>query len=139
LKASKSHSINVSSSTEHLRDVRNFIQKFIQQFDVNKNDLDEIILAVDEAYTNIIKHAYNNDPNHNVKIELGTSTDTLWVRLSDTGFHFNADKYQTPDLLKRIKNKQRGGMGVYLINKLMDSVEYSSAGKTNTILMRKRI
>ena len=30
-------------------------------------------------------------------------------------------------------------MGVYLINKLMDSVEYSSAGKTNTILMRKRI
>ena len=139
MKASKSHSINVSSSTEHLRDVRNFIQKFIQQFDVNKNDLDEIILAVDEAYTNIIKHAYNNDPNHNVKIELGTSTDTLWVRLSDTGFHFNADKYQTPDLLKRIKNKQRGGMGVYLINKLMDSVEYSSAGKTNTILMRKRI
>ena len=139
MKASTSHSINVSSSTEHLRDVRNFIQKFIQQFDVNKNDLAEIILAVDEAYTNIIKHAYNNDPNHNVKIELGTSTDTLWVRLSDTGFHFNADEYQTPDLLKRIKNKQRGGMGVYLINKLMDSVEYSSAGKTNTILMRKRI
>ena len=119
--------------------MRNFVQKYVQQFDVNKNDLDEIILAVDEAYTNIIKHAYNNDPNQTVKIELGTSTDTLWVQLSDTGFHFNADEYQPPDLLKRIKNKQRGGMGVYLINKLMDSVEYSSAGKTNTILMRKRI
>lgn len=139
MKASTSHSINVSSSTEYLREVRNFVQHFVQQFDVNKKDLDEIILAVDEAYTNIIKHAYNNDPNHNVKIELGTSTDTLWVRLSDTGSHFNADEYQPPDLLKRIKNKQRGGMGVYLINKLMDSVEYSSAGKTNTILMRKRI
>jgi serine/threonine-protein kinase RsbW len=139
LKASTSHSINVSSSTEHLREVRNFVQNFVQQFDVNKNDLDEIILAVDEAYTNIIKHAYNNDPNQTVKIELGTSTDILWVQLSDTGFHFNADEYQPPDLLKRIKNKQRGGMGVYLINKLMDSVEYSSAGKTNTILMRKRI
>lgn len=139
MKASTSHSINVSSSTEHLREVRNFVQNFVQQFDVNKNDLDEIILAVDEAYTNIIKHAYNNDPNQTVKIELGTSTDILWVQLSDTGFHFNADEYQPPDLLKRIKNKQRGGMGVYLINKLMDSVEYSSAGKTNTILMRKRI
>ena len=119
--------------------MRNFVQNFVQQFDVNKNDLDEIILAVDEAYTNIIKHAYNNDPNQTVKIELGTSTDILWVRLSDTGYHFNANEYQPPDLLKRIKNKQRGGMGVYLINKLMDSVEYSSAGKTNTILMRKRI
>ena len=139
MKASTSHSINVSSSTEHLREVRNFVQNFVQQFDVNKNDLDEIILAVDEAYTNIIKHAYNNDPNQTVKIELGTSTDILWVQLSDTGFHFNADEYQPPDLLKRIKNKQRGGMGAYLINKLMDSVEYSSAGKTNTILMRKRI
>ena len=139
MKASTSHSINVSSSTEYLREVRNFVQHFVQQFDVNKNDLDEIILAVDEAYTNIIKHAYNNDPNQTVKIELGTSTDTLWVQLSDTGFHFNADEYQPPDLLKRIKNKQRGGMGVYLIHKLMDSVEYSSAGKTNTILMRKRI
>ena len=139
MKASTSHSINVSSSTEHLREVRKFVQKFVQQFDVTKNDLEEIILAVDEAYTNIIKHAYNNDPNQTVKIELGTSTDILWVQLSDTGFHFNADEYQPPDLLKRIKNKQRGGMGVYLINKLMDSVEYSSAGKTNTILMRKRI
>lgn len=119
--------------------MRNFVQKYVQQFDVNKNNLDEIILAVDEAYTNIIKHAYNNDPNQTVKIELGTSTDILWVRLSDTGYHFNADEYQPPDLLNRIKNKQRGGMGVYLINKLMDSVEYSSAGKTNTILMRKRI
>lgn len=139
MKASTSHSISVSSSTEHLREVRNFVQKYVQQFDVNKNNLDEIILAVDEAYTNIIKHAYNNDPNQTVKIELGTSTDILWVRLSDTGYHFNANEYQPPDLLKRIKNKQRGGMGVYLINKLMDSVEYSSAGKTNTILMRKRI
>ena len=139
MKASTSHSINVSSSSEYLREVRNFVQHFVQQFDVNKKDLDEIILAVDEAYTNIIKHAYNNDPNQTVKIELGTSTDILWVQLSDTGFHFNADEYQPPDLLKRIKNKQRGGMGVYLINKLMDSVEYSSAGKTNTILMRKRI
>lgn len=139
MKASTSHSINVSSSTEHLREVREFVQNFVQQFDVNKKNLDEIILAVDEAYTNIIKHAYNNDPNHTVKIELGTSTDTLWVRLSDTGHHFNADEYHPPDLLKRIKNKQRGGMGVYLINKLMDSVEYSSSGKTNTILMRKRI
>ena len=139
MKASTSHSINVSSSSEYLREVRNFVQHFVQQFDVNKKDLDEIILAVDEAYTNIIKHAYNNDPNQTVKIELSTSTDILWVQLSDTGFHFNADEYQPPDLLKRIKNKQRGGMGVYLINKLMDSVEYSSAGKTNTILMRKRI
>ena len=139
MKASTSHSINVSSSTEHLREVRKFVQNFVQQFDVNKKNLDEIILAVDEAYTNIIKHAYNNDSNHTVKIELGTSTDTLWVRLSDTGHHFNPDEYHPPDLLKRIKNKQRGGMGIYLINKFMDSVEYSSAGKTNTILMRKRI
>ena len=129
----------MSSSTEHLREVRNFVQKFVLQYDVNKDVIDEIILAVDEAYTNIIKHAYNNDPNHSVEIELGNSLDTLWVRLSDTGNHFNADEYQPPDLLKRIKNKQRGGMGVYLINKLMDSVEYSNTGTTNTILMRKRI
>ena len=75
----------------------------MQQFDVNKKNLDEIILAVDEAYTNIIKHAYNNDPNHTVKIELGTSTDTLWVRLSDTGHHFNADEYHHPIFLKELK------------------------------------
>jgi len=139
LKDSKSHSINVSSSTQHLQEVRSLVQTYVSHCDVNKDEIAEIILAVDEAYTNIIKHAYNNDPNHTVKIELGTSTDTLWVRLSDTGHHFNPDEYHPPDLLKRIKNKQRGGMGIYLINKFMDSVEYSSAGKTNTILMRKRI
>ena len=139
MKASTSHSINVSSSTQHLQEVRSLVQTYVSHCDVNKDEIAEIILAVDEAYTNIIKHAYKNEPNHTIEIELGTSSGSFWIRLSDTGHHFNADKYQPPNLLKRIKNKERGGMGVYLINKLMDSVEYSSTGKTNTILMRKRI
>ena len=62
-------------------------------FIVNKDEIAEIIL-VDEAYTNIIKHAYKNEPNHTIEIELGTSSGSFWIRLSDTGHHFNADKYQ---------------------------------------------
>lgn len=132
------HKITVQASTEHLAQVRNFVAKHATAFGFDPQEVADIRLAVDEAYTNIIKHAYKNDAGKSVDIELGYNRTEFWVTLLDTGNAFDPSKYQTPDLSKKIKEKKRGGVGVYLIRKLMDDVEYQTENAVNTIRMTKK-
>lgn len=136
---STKYSISVQASTEHLAEVRNFVAKHAREFGFKKQDVADIRLAVDEAYTNIIKHAYKNDGNKSVDIELGYNSDTFWVTLMDTGDAFDPRNYSKPDVRQKIKEKKRGGVGVYLIRKLMDDVEYNTKGSVNEIRMTKKL
>ena len=135
----KIHTLSVDSSTKHLSEVRDFVAAHAQKFGLTEKEISEIRLAVDEAYTNIIKHAYKNSPSNPVKIEVGTDSKKIWISILDEGESFKPQEYQAPDILKRIKNKQRGGMGVFLIQKVMDQVQYSRKGNINEIRMVKNL
>ncbi len=135
----KIHTLSVDSSTKHLSEVRDFVAAHAQNYGLTEKEISEIRLAVDEAYTNIIKHAYKNSPENPVKIEVGTDSKKLWISILDKGESFKPEEYKAPDILKRIKNKQRGGMGVFLIQKLMDQVQYNRKGNMNEIRMVKNL
>lgn len=130
--------MSVEASTKHLAKVRNFVAKYAAEYGFKKQDVADIRLAVDEAYTNIIKHSYKYDDQKSVEIELGYENDEFWVSLLDTGEAFDPSTYTQPDLRRQIKNKKRGGVGVYLIKKLMDDVKYLNEGSTNEIRMTKK-
>ncbi len=135
----KIYTLSVDSSTKHLSEVRDFVAQHAQNIGLSEKDISEIRLAVDEAYTNIIKHAYKNRPSKPVKIEIGFDSKKLWISIMDEGESFKPEEYKAPDILKRIKNKQRGGMGVFLIQKLMDQVQYNRKGSMNEIRMVKNL
>ena len=135
----KIYTLSVSSSTKYLSQVRDFVAAHAQKFGLTEKEISEICLAVDEAYTNIIKHAYKNCPNNLVKIEMGKDKNKLWISILDKGESFKPEEYKAPDILKRVKNKQRGGMGVFLIQKLMDQVYYARKGTMNEIRMVKNL
>ncbi len=135
----KIHTLSVDSSTQHLSEVRDFVAVHAQKFGLSEKEISEIRLAVDEAYTNIIKHAYKNRPSNPVTIEVGTDSKKIWISILDHGESFKPEEYKAPDILKRIKNKQRGGMGVFLIQKLMDKVDYNRKGDMNEIRMVKNL
>ena len=136
--STSTHSISVQASTEHLAEVRDFVAKHATDFGFKKQDVADIRLAVDEAYTNIIKHAYKNQKHKSVDIELGYNSNEFWISLLDTGDAFDPQNYSKPDVRKKIKEKKRGGVGVYLIKQLMDNVEYHTEGSVNEIRMTKR-
>lgn len=137
-KENSKHTMSVEASTKHLAKVRNFVAKYATECGFKKQDVADIRLAVDEAYTNIIKHSYKYDDKKSVEIELGYDNDEFWISLLDTGKAFDPSTYTKPDLRQQIKNKKRGGVGVYLIKKLMDDVRYRNEGTTNEIRMTKR-
>ncbi|TNE74422.1 ATP-binding protein [bacterium] len=137
---SKSDNIlTVSASTENLADVRNFVAESARTHGLSEKDIDEIRLAVDEAFTNIVKHAYNYDKAQNVSLKTGVENASFWISICDQGKPYDPTSYTEPNIAERIKQGKRGGVGVYLIKKLMDKVEYKSIGSTNQIRLIKHL
>ncbi|MEX2456241.1 MAG: ATP-binding protein [Balneolaceae bacterium] len=131
------YQINISASTRNLSDVRDFITNHAESYGFVADQIADIRLAVDEAVTNIIKHAYQNDPSQEINISLKFNDPELCIFLTDTGKTFEFGTYQQPDIKKQIEQKKRGGMGVYLIHSLMDKVTYTRKGQKNRMIMCK--
>lgn len=133
------HSILVSASTDQIAAVRNFVANHAANAGFTRDDVDDIRLAVDEAYTNVIKHAYNFDASKLVNIKVSYNEKEFLITIADEGRSFNPDTYREPNIKERIMLRKRGGVGVFLIHKLMDHVEYRKHGLQNEIVMSKRL
>lgn len=133
------YSITVEASTEHLAEVRDFVAANAEKCGFTKEQTSDLRLAVDEAFTNIIEHAYKSDKGKKIELELECVDKALRISLFDTGQSFSANDYREPDIKKRIKQKKGGGVGVYLIKKLMDEVNYNYSNGFNEIRMIKRL
>ena len=128
----------IKSKTEHLLDVREFISSAAQRLGFSDEETSKIVLAVDEACTNIIKHAYQYDPNKEIRISINTTKGALEILIEDEGKSFNPLAVKPPDLKQHLKQFRRGGLGVYLMKTLMDEVEYNlNPGKKNVVRLLK--
>lgn len=131
--------MDVTASTQNLSSVREFVACHAREHGFGEQDTEEIRLAVDEAMTNVIKHAYGYDESKKILISVGSDSSGFWVAIQDNGHAFDLSSYSTPDVPERIKQRRKGGVGVYLIRRLMDQVEYSTRNEHNEIKMTKKL
>jgi len=129
--------IVISSSTDNLSLVRSFIEYHGRELELGNKEIAHISLAVDEACTNIIKHAYNYSKNGKIKINIDKKKDKLSVKLTDRGSHFDPSIIPDPNIEESQKMKKGGGLGMFLMKKIMDEVEYRAKGKGNEIILIK--
>jgi serine/threonine-protein kinase RsbW len=81
-------------------------------------------MAVDEACTNIIEHAYGGEGRGNIECTCQINQDGLTVLLRDYGSPFDPSNVPEPDVNAAIEDREVGGLGLYLIHKLMDEVHF---------------
>ena len=130
----------VKSRTENLSLIRDFISSNASNAGLSKENIENIMLAVDEACTNIIKHAYKSFPDGEITIKIEYNSNKLLISIIDKGSTFDPDSVPDPDLQKYYRNGRVGGLGMYLMKTLMDDVKYISVpGKYNQVLLSKNI
>ena len=121
-----SRRLTVKSSTENLIEIRNFLSGIADELSLPNDLVDKIILSVDEACTNVIKHAYDSSPTEEIDINVKYAKGKLEITIVDSGKHFDPNSVPTPDLKKYVKERKHGGLGMFLMKKLMDEVQYSA-------------
>lgn len=136
--------INFKSTYESLDDLRTYMDSFYvqlrEEYDVclDEKDAYKFSLAVHEGFVNAIKHAYDGEDYHDIKVECLFVDGQIQIAIYDFGRGFDFSS-----VLKEKNNEEfnENGYGLQIINSLMDHVEYkrSTENMANTLLMRKRI
>jgi len=135
-----SSKLKVKSKTENLSSIRDFVGSFAKDEGIDQDIIEKIILAVDEACTNIMKLAYKSFPEGEIIINLKHDKHKFTVVIQDFGKSFRPEEIPDPDLQKYFDEKRIGGLGMYLMKTLMDEVKYQAVpGKYNQVLLSKNI
>lgn len=104
-----------------------------------ETDVFKVQIAVDEACTNIIKYAYSEQGGC-ITLTCELQGNDFVVIIMDRGKPFDPSSVPPPDLEAYLDKRKIGGLGIYLIRKLMDEVNYSfDAKRGNTLVMRKTL
>lgn len=91
---------------------------------LNEHTAWEIELAVDEAATNIIQHAYG-EQRGDLRLVCQRQGNRFIVRLFDRGIPFDPEAVPPPDLVSSIDTREAGGLGLYLMGRMMDAIDFS--------------
>lgn len=128
----------ILSSTDNLLEMREFVSDAARRFGFPDEETSKIALAVDEACTNIIKHAYQNRSDKRIQVTIIREANKFEIRIVDEGKTFDPETIKPLNLKEHLSHYRRGGLGVYLMRTLMDKVEYGTiSGNKNEVRLTK--
>lgn len=127
----------VPAASVELRGVRSAVREVLDRLHVEPKLRDGLVLAVDEACANVIRHAYGPDRSGDIGLRILRNGDVLEFELTDAAPCVDPRRIQP----KPLGECRSGGLGVALIDEVMDawSIEPSASGRGNRLIMRKYI
>jgi anti-sigma regulatory factor (Ser/Thr protein kinase) len=133
------HSVQFAAKFEFLDEIREFVGEIARNGGFGDKDVYNIQLAADEAASNIIEHAYEGVSNGILEISCAVRDSAITIIMVDHGESFDPSAIPMPDLKADLSERKIGGLGIFLMRKLMDEVHYESKpGRGNLLTMIKR-
>src|SRR5512138_874749 len=132
-------SVQFIAKPEYLDEVREFVGEIARAGGFGSRDIYNILLVTDEAASNIIEHAYEGVKNARFEISCCVNDGAMTIIMVDYGESFDPAAIPPPDLKADLSERKIGGLGIFLMRRLMDEVHYESRrDKTNVLTMIKR-
>jgi serine/threonine-protein kinase RsbW len=132
--------LHVPSSTENLAMIREFISTVVTRAGMDEKEVMKLTLAVDEAVANVMEHAYRADQSKEVRVRALLDDEQVQIEIVDTGKGFDPSQVQQKDLEQLVAERRNGGLGLRLIQKIMDEVQYRIVpGEKNELRMIKKL
>ena len=131
--------ITVHNKLSELASANQTLTEFGRQHGVPEDVLHDLNLAVGEILTNIISYGYPGGGDHEITVRLGIESSEMRVAVEDDGEPFNPLEVAEADTSKPLEERAIGGLGVHLVRKLTDGLEYQRHEGRNLLVMKKRL
>ena len=132
-------SLQFIAKFEYLDEISEFVGEIARAGGFDSRDIHNIQLAADEAASNIIEHAYEGVKNGVLEISCGVKDGAMTIVMVNYGESFDASVIPVPNLKADLSERKIGGLGIFLMRKLMDEVHYESRrDRGNVLTMIKR-
>jgi anti-sigma regulatory factor (Ser/Thr protein kinase) len=127
----------VPSETSFLGLVREVTRKMAETAGFDPGTADHLALAVEEAATNVIEHAYGGAEDREVEIRIEDRGREFQVEILDSGAAVDPRSVPDVDLRRYARERRTGGLGMHLMGKIMDSVTFRRSGGRNVCRLVK--
>lgn len=116
-----------------------FIEEFVSQTGIPEELVFSFNLALEEAVSNIILYAYPPDEEFTVSLVARMEENEVIFILTDTGKEFDPTAVPEADITLSAEEREIGGLGIFLMEQIMDTIEYQRIGNKNILTLKKLI
>lgn len=125
----------IEAKLENMNTVLDFVNRRIG--DCPAKIQNQIGIAVDEVFSNIARYAYHPEVGGaTVRV---TADDNITIEFEDSGIEYNPLTAGTPDTSLTADERELGGLGIFMVKSIMDSVEYRREGNKNILTIKKNL
>ena len=115
-----------------------FLKEFAPGAGLGEADIKALNLALEEAVTNIVRYAYPVGREGSVGLDACVTDTEIRFTLTDGGIPFDPTERPDPDVTLGVEDRPIGGLGIYMVRKIMDEVRYERKGAMNVLTMIKK-
>jgi serine phosphatase RsbU (regulator of sigma subunit)/anti-sigma regulatory factor (Ser/Thr protein kinase) len=134
----KKEEIAIPAQMSYMGQVRDFIEHIGAKYKYSDKIINSYKLVIEEACTNIIRHGYRDIKGGEISIKAIIRQQSLTIVINDQGISYDPRQAQTPDLEKYIQIGKKGGLGIFMMRKLMDDVQYNITSRGNELRLTKQ-
>lgn len=134
--------LRINSETKNLKKVRNFIKHYSLENGFEEKSADEIVIAVDEACTNIIKHGLNYNKKEKLEIRVYIESNYFAIDIVDNSPSFDLRDFKNIELDSHLSEYKNNGLGIFMIKSYVDLIEYKryeNGSVKNTLTLKKHL
>lgn len=130
----------IPCSKDSLKAIRSFVSDALNAMSVPDIESNMLVLAVDEICANRIVHSNSNNQTVFIEVVITNNDEgSVVFEIIDSGEPFINSNYVEPNLLQLIQDKKKGGLGLMLVHRIMDSVEVNITGNVSVFRMQKKL
>ncbi|HXV59356.1 MAG TPA: ATP-binding protein [Vicinamibacteria bacterium] len=116
------------SESRYLHMVHELTRRLAESTGFDASEAEKIALAVDEAATNVIQHAYHGEPGHSIEVHFDPEGESLDIVIFHDGEALESLPVPDFDLEDLVAKRRKGGLGLTIMREMMDKVEHAKAG-----------
>ena len=131
--------LKISCSKDNLKRIREFVIHELRDDGLDDVVLNNIVLAVDEVSANLIIHSHACNPNDYFDLVIRKESEGILFEFIDQGVGFDIGQYESPSIQEIVKKKKKGGVGLILVRKIMDDINFQNEGNKCVCRLFKKI
>jgi serine/threonine-protein kinase RsbW len=132
--------ISIACSPNLLPQIRQFVGRILAENNLGEVEAYKLVLAVDEVCANLIIHANQCDESKklNLSVQVVPQEKVVFI-IKDEGIGFDFSKYQEPSLDEIVNSRRKGGLGLILVRRIMDKIEFTTEKNCNICKLEKHL
>ncbi len=127
------------NSLTELDTLRERLEEFGEACGFSPKSLFETNLVLDELVTNVISYGFPQGGKHSLEVDLSLEGDMLSAVLTDDGKPFDPRQSPEPDMTCPLEDRPIGGLGIHLVRKLVETLDYERTEDRNILRFKRRI